>query len=77
MAGQIPDSVCVHLTHTGQTNKPLPVTPVPAPFLRSFSGNGPVNKFTSLNIWAGVNFKANIWDLCKQEIHHTSGLEHL
>lgn len=28
-----------------------------------------------MNIWAGVNFKENIWDHRKQEIHHTSGLE--
>lgn len=28
-----------------------------------------------MNVWAGVNFKEDIWDHCKQEIHHASGLE--
>ena len=69
-------SMCIWFTHGKLINHHISCPPcIPAPFLCSFSGSNPVNKFTSANIWAGVHFRENIWDLCRQESHYTVGLE--
>lgn len=71
-----PVCVCVWFIWSERTNTACRSLCVTQPhFCIRFSGSSPANKLSSKNIWVGVNFKANICDLCKQEIHRTSGLE--